>query len=266
LELRKSTGQRDFPDNPPQRNSTLNTALESPSRASASAITAEEKAVKQSYIAAENPSDDSKQIEVTASPQEAGELISNPGGLYGPKEPFRTPSVRDHFGTEVGLSRPKKNVHFEPHPSQTQLASRASKMSAAVNSSDVSSAAEDHCDKSHSGAINDAGSFQRSTMSTPPKPSSRIVMHRADRGEIPDQFPDQFPAVFNRDLSPGKGAPWQDEKKRRMLEWVESSQLSGLAETEQPFEKVGAFFSGSYVEPRYRYEDFKRIAAFIFLF
>jgi hypothetical protein len=98
---------------------------ESPSNSSASASTVKEKAGKRQDSPAKVAPDDLTKRELTASPHEARELIYGPGGLFGPKGPFSTPSVRYPFGMEVGLSTsPKRNVHFESHASRTQQASR----------------------------------------------------------------------------------------------------------------------------------------------
>jgi hypothetical protein len=100
--------------------SPLSIVRESPSNSSASASTVKEKVSRRSP-----PKEDLPQRELTASPQDARELLYGPGGLFGPKGPFSTPNVRYPHGLEVGLaSSPKRNVHFEHHPSRAQLASR----------------------------------------------------------------------------------------------------------------------------------------------
>lgn len=239
----------------PRRASPLSIVRESPSGSSASVSTVKEKVTRRSATPSpssiENKPEESLQREMTASPQNRRELLYGPGGLFGPKGPFSTPNVRYPFGMDVGpaSSSPKRNVHFEPNPSRAQLASRGSKKSSAI-SSEVSSAAEDRSDKSHYVVVNDVVAFHPrpsgpaspltigpSPINGESKPSSRIEMYRTEMVSPPP------PPARNTSPSKSSGAQWKEEKNRRMLAWVNNSQLDDFLENELPFWKVRSIFS-----------------------
>lgn len=223
-----------------KRDSPLSPVRESPSNSSASVSTVKEKSPRRRESPAKNFPEDLPQRELTASPLERRELLYGPGGLFGPKGPFSTPSVRYPFGMEVGLApSPKRNVHFEPNPNRPQMASRASKKSTAI-SSEVSSAAEDRSDKSHYVVVNDVMTFQPRTsriaspVTVDSKPSSRIEMYQTDWVEAAEA------AHVPRVASPSKSSQqqWKEEKNKRMLAWVKNSHVPGILENDQPFLKV----------------------------
>ena len=236
-----------------RRDSPLSIVRESPSGSSASASTVKEKVTRRTETPLqqgppEKIPEDLPQRELTASPQNTRELLYGPGGLFGPKGPFSTPNVRYPFGMDVGNpSSSKRYVHFEPNSSRPQMASRASKKSSAI-SSEVSSAAEDRSDKSHYVVVNDVVAFiprpqghsSPLTVSSPieSKPSSRIDMYRADWNDMRVVTPPPVAATTARTPSPSKNVQWREEKTKRMLAWVNNSQLEGISGNELPFWKV----------------------------
>jgi hypothetical protein len=147
------------------------------------------------------------------------ELLYGPGGLFGPKGPFSTPNVRYPHGLEV----PPKNKAT----SRTSVRNKTP-----TPHSELTSVAEDRSVKSHY-VMNSVLSMTPRPMSSAQqhngrssprdsKPSSRMETYRAEWSELPQEDIDR----------------WREEKAKRMLAWIHTSQGSEQIGTETPWWKV----------------------------
>lgn len=154
---------------------------------------------------------------------ERREFLYGPGGIFGPKGPFSTPSVRYPHGLEVSSPNVKRNVRFEAN---TEL----KPVNAIHSISDSSSAmAEDRSVKSQYVANSVI------IPSTPilKTPTSRMATYRA---EWADQ--ECSPSKPSKPLVPEDLERWREEKARRMLAWINNSQLTGYWGSDTPWWKV----------------------------
>ena len=194
---------------------------------------------------------------VNANPADRREFLYGPGGIFGPKGPFSTPIVRYPHGLEVPTPPNKRNVQFDPStangtrklaPGQPGSAATTLANGNTISLSDCSSAgAEDRSVKSHyvvnsvlnaggPGVPPVVGASAPSVVSAAPKPlTSRMETYRA---EWADQ--ECVASKPSKPLLPEDIERWREEKAKRMLAWINGSQLTGYWGSETPWWKVRA--------------------------
>jgi hypothetical protein len=175
---------------------------------------------------------------VEAGPEERREFLYGPGGVFGPKGPFSTPIVRYPHGLEVNQLTKRSNVVQFADPALNK------NVVLLVNDDCGSSSvavAEDRSVKSHYvvNSILDVDMNKDKAVGPPKealeqkKGASRMETYRAD-------WADQecLPSKPSRPLLPEDVERWKEEKARRMLAWINNSQLTGYWGSETPWWKV----------------------------